>query len=31
VICDALRLEPEDLSFNDFTTAVEEWIKANPR
>lgn len=31
VICDALGLEPEDLPFNDFTTAVEEWLKANPR
>lgn len=31
VICDALRLDPEDPPFNDFTTAVEKWIEANPR
>lgn len=31
MICDALRLDPEDPPFNDFTDAVEEWIRANPR
>ncbi len=31
LICDALRLDPDDLPFNDFTDAVEEWIRGNPR
>lgn len=31
LICDALHLHPDELSFNDFTTTVEEWIRANPR
>lgn len=31
LICDALGLDPGDLPFNDFTNAVEEWLRGNPR
>jgi len=27
--CRSLRLAPEELTFNDFTTLVEEWLRAN--
>lgn len=30
VVCDGLRLEPDDLEFNDLTTVVEEWLRLNP-
>jgi hypothetical protein len=30
VVCDGLRLEPDDLEFNDLTTVVGEWLRLNP-
>ncbi len=29
LICDGLNLDADELAFNDFTSAVEEWLKAN--
>lgn len=30
LMCDDLRLDPDDLIFNDFTTLTSEWLKVNP-
>lgn len=30
VVCDALRLEPDELEFNDLTSVVGEWLRLNP-
>ena len=28
-VCSRVRLDPDDLIFNDFTTCVIEWLKEN--